>query len=165
MVGRGVGGRPGLQQLRRKSDPLKYRNGAENIAAVEAMFAANGLQQEKRKHTLLKETARARAVGLLSAAFPAVKFAKEPSPRRWNKRSHDTPHAARVLIVNPGTGGMKRPRTCPLREAHGDSFPQRTHSRGAPRADRSVRPTRTDALVKEPFDMLRCAGSASVLRQ
>jgi hypothetical protein len=43
---------------------------------MKAMLAANRLQHEKRKHMLFKETARARTVRLLSAAFPAVKFAK-----------------------------------------------------------------------------------------
>jgi hypothetical protein len=92
-----------LRQLPRKSNALKCRNRAENVEAMKAMLAANRLQHEKRKHMLFKETARARTVRLLSAAFPAVKFAKYPSPRRWSKRRHDIPPAARVSIVNPET--------------------------------------------------------------
>jgi hypothetical protein len=69
---------------------------------MKAMLAANRLQQEKRKHMLFEETARARTIRLLSAALSAVKFAKKPSARR-SKRRHNIPPAARVSIVNLGT--------------------------------------------------------------
>ena len=90
-------------ELRRKSDALKGRYRAENIAAMEAMLAAHRLQHEKGKEALLKETPRARTVRLLSATIPAVKFPKKPSPRRQSKRRHDVPPAARVFIINPAT--------------------------------------------------------------
>jgi len=69
-----------------------------------ATVAANRPQQEKRKHVFLKETARAGAIRLPGAAFPAVKFEKKPSPRRRSKRRHDIPPAARVFIINPANG-------------------------------------------------------------
>ena len=105
VVRRGIGGGQTLR-LARKSDALKYWNRAENVEAMIAMLAANRLQQEQRKHSFLKETARARTVRLPSAAFPTVKFAKEPFPQLGCKRRHDIPPAARASILNPGDARM-----------------------------------------------------------
>ena len=78
-----------MRQLRRKASAVKCRNGAENVAAMKALLAANRLQHEERKHVFFKETVRARMVGLLSVACSTVKFPKQPSPRRRSKRRHE----------------------------------------------------------------------------
>jgi hypothetical protein len=98
-----------VRPLRRKPGTLKSRNGAENVAAMKALLAANRLQHEERKHVFFKEPVRARMVGLLSVAFSTVKFPKQPSPRRRSKRRHEKPPAARVLIVNPWDAGVAAP--------------------------------------------------------
>jgi hypothetical protein len=43
---------------------------------MEALVAANRLQHEQWKHPLLKQAARSRMIGLLPAAFPAMKLPK-----------------------------------------------------------------------------------------
>ena len=98
MAGRGVGGRPSVRQLGGKSGTLKGGNGAEDVAAMKAVLAANRLQHEKREQAFLKETVRARMVGLLSVAFSTVKFPKQPSPRRRSKRRHENLPRPELLL-------------------------------------------------------------------
>ena len=73
-----------MRAFGRESNALQHRDGAENIATMAALIAANRLQDQKRKDPPFKEPVRARAIGLLSATFPAVKFLKEPLQRRCN---------------------------------------------------------------------------------
>jgi hypothetical protein len=96
-----------VRQLGRKANALEGGNGAEDVAAMKAVLAANRLQHEERKHAFFKEAVRTRMIGLLSAALSTLKFPKKPSPRRQGKRRHEEPPAARVLIVivNPGMPG------------------------------------------------------------
>src|SRR5260370_42316641 len=95
----GLPGLPGLRPAWRLSlrslalrvNPVKRRNRPQDIAPVKAMLTADRLQQQKRKHIFLKETARAGAIGFVSATSPAMEFREKPAPRGAGNASHKIP--------------------------------------------------------------------------
>jgi hypothetical protein len=71
-----------------ESSAFKNWNGAENVNAVVTALAAHWFQQEQRKQALFEESARARAIGFVSIAFPALELREKPTPPRGSRNRH-----------------------------------------------------------------------------
>src|SRR5216684_8509069 len=70
-----------LRSLALRLRPLERRNRPQDVAPVIATLTADRLQQQKRKHIFLKETARAGPICFVCATSPAMEFLEKPDPR------------------------------------------------------------------------------------